>query len=379
MLSVVVLTTLACQLAEPASIDVDGMLDDWEGVKHVRSNGKDKDQSFDVRCLWDGERLALSIDVRDDVLSRRRQAHKQLLGEDRVVLELSAGGEPLVLTLFPGTEKVAPKRTLGGKKLPKWLAVEDTQQPKGWSVEVELPLAKVPSWSASAPSVEAKVVLRDADQMKDVADELPVQLTLGLGDKPQVFDRFLRDARLKKKDVVLDRIADVDPTRKGTERVVAGGKILGLIAEQYGYVELPVASAADVLKVELVDLRGNGGRVVLTQLRQFGGGGSRDIVALWGASGGQLEQLFAVEVGKEADGNRLESAWKLVKKKKGKGQELWVEARPAVGWDEDTFEEDSADDAEPIHLPWDDARTGGVYWLDGDTVRSRPIGKKSKK
>jgi hypothetical protein len=161
--------------------------------------------------------------------------------------------------------------------------------------------------------------------------------------------------------------------------VVAGGKILGLIAEQYGYVELPVASAADVLKVELVDLRGNGGRVVLTQLRQFGGGGSRDIVALWGASGGQLEQLFAVEVGKEADGNRLESAWKLVKKKKGKGQELWVEARPAVGWDEDTFEEDSADDAEPIHLPWDDARTGGVYWLDGDTVRSRPIGKKSKK
>ena len=102
--------------------------------------------------------------------------------------------------------------------------------------------------------------------------------------------------------------------------------------------------------------------------------------SFWGASGGQLEQIFAVEVRKEADGNRLESTWKLVKKKKGKGMELRVEAQPAVGWDEDTFEEDSADDAEAIHLPWDDARTGGIYWLDRDTLRSKPIAaKKSKK
>jgi hypothetical protein len=379
---IAVAASLACQLAEPASVDVDGMLDDWDGIKAARANGKDKDQSFDVRCLFDGDRLAISIDVRDDLLSRRRKAHKDLLGEDRVVLELSAGGTPLVLTLFPGTEKVAPKRSLGGKKLPKWVSVEDTQQPKGWSIEIELPLAKVGGWSASAPSVDARIVLRDSDELQEAADELAHPLTLTLGDKPQVFDRFLRETRLKKKDLVLDQIADVDPSRKGTERIVAGGKILGVIGEQYGYVDLPVAAAADVLKVELVDLRGNGGRVVLTHLRQFGGGGSRDIVALWGASGGQIEQLFAVEVRKEADGNRLESTWKLGKKKKGKGMELRVEAQPAVGWDEDTFEEDSADDAEPIHLPWDDARTGGIYWLDGDTLRSKaltPPKKKSRK
>lgn len=379
MVSILVAASLACQLAEPASVDVDGMLDDWDGVAHARANGKDKDQSFDVRCLYDGAKLAVSIDVRDDLLSRRRKTHKELLGEDRLEIELSAGGEPLVLTLFPGTEKVSPKRTLGGKKLPKWIVVEDTQQPKGWSIEVELPLTKVAGWSASAPSLDARVVLRDADQMKDVADELRHDLTLTLGDKPKVFDRFLRETRLKKKDVVLDQIADVDRSRPGTERVVAGGKILGVIGEQYGYVELPVAAAADVLKVELVDLRGDGGRVILTQLRQFGGGGSRDLLALWGASGGQLEQLFAVEIGKEADGNRLESTWKLVKKKKDKGMELRVEAKPAVGWDEDSFVEDTADDAEPIHLPWDDARTGGIYWLDGDTLRSKPLGKKSKK
>ena len=31
------------------------------------------------------------------------------------------------------------------------------------------------------------------------------------------------------------------------------------------------------------------------------------------------------------------------------------------------------DDAEPIHLPWEDARHGGVYWLDGTTLRSKVL------
>ena len=62
---VVAAVALACQLSEPASVDVDGMLDDWDGVAHARANGKDKDQSFDVRCLFDGAKLAVSIDVRD--------------------------------------------------------------------------------------------------------------------------------------------------------------------------------------------------------------------------------------------------------------------------------------------------------------------------
>ena len=379
MLPLVVMASLACQLAEPGSVDVDGMLDDWEGVAHARANGRDKDQSFDVRCLFDGKHLAIAVDVRDDMLSRRRKAHKDLLGEDRLEIELDAGGAPIVLTLFPGTEKVAPRRNLGGKKLPKWVAVEDTAQPKGWSVEIEVPLAKVPGWSASAASVGARVVLRDADELKDAADELAHPLTLGLGDKPKLFDRFLRDTRLKKKDLRLDQLADVDRARKGKERVVAGGTILGVIGEQYGYVELPVASAADVLDVKLADLRGDGGRVVLTRLRQHGGGGSRDLIAGWGAAGGQIEQLFAIEIRKEADGNRLESTWSVAKKKKGKGMEIRVQAQPAVGWDEDTFEEDSADDAEPIHLPWDDARTGGIYWLDGDTLRSKPLAPKKRK
>jgi hypothetical protein len=377
-----VLAALACQLAEPGSIDVDGMLDDWEGVKPVRANGKDKDQSFDLRCLTDGTRLAIAIDVRDDELIRFAQATaKKQAGEDRVTIALGTGA-PLQLALFPGTEKIAPRRLLGGKKAPKWITVEDTQQPKGWSIELELPLAKIGGWSASAPSVDAAIAFHDADDFSAKgAEALEQTITLSLGDKPKLLDGFLREARLKKQDVVIDQVADVDRQHPGTERVVAGGKVLGVLTDTYGFVELPVSSAKDVLKIELVDLRGDGGRVVVTHLRQRGNGGSRDLIAVWGADGGRVEQLFAVEVRKEADGNRLESRWELVAagkrskrgKKKAKGKELVVIAQPATGWDEDTFEEEPAEDAEPIHLPWDPARSGGVFWLDGDTVRSQPI------
>jgi hypothetical protein len=381
---------LACQLAEPGFIDVDGMLDDWDGVAHARTGGKDKDASFDVRCVTDGSRLAIAIDVRDDVLSRRRKPAKGFPGEDRVVVDLSAGAAAVTMTLFPGTEKVAPRRDVAGAgkarkgKLPAGLTIEDSARPKGWAIELELPLAKIPGWSAAAAAITARVVLQDADELHDRPDGLVSDLTLRLGEQPQLYERFLRDVRLRKKDVRLDQLADVDPAHPGTERVVAGGKILGVIAEQYGYVELPVAAAADVLAVQLVDLRGDGSRVILTHLRQHGGGGSRDLVVLWGADGGRIDQLFAIEVRKEADGNRLESTWTVVKagtrrkkgKKKPSGTELVIEAGKAIGWDEDSFDEISADDAEPIHRPWDRSRTGGVYWLDGATVRSQALGKK---
>ena len=51
----------------------------------------------------------------------------------------------------------------------------------------------------------------------------------------------------------------------------------------------------------------------------------------------------------------------------------------ATSFFDETFEEVAADDAEPIHLPWDAARVGGVYWLDGDTVRSQPLTAKDVK
>lgn len=392
---------LACPLSEPGAVELDGMLDDWKGVAHSRAGGKDKDQSLDVRCSFDGERLALAFDVRDDRLVRLyKPTGKKLLGEDRLELTLGSGADAVTLVLRPGSERHAPRREqlVGGKPrpAPRWLAVEDSQQPAGWAVELELPLAQLPGWGGGAAEAQLSVTFQDADDPEvHAATALEHRVALGLGERPALLDRLLADLRLRPSDVVLDQQADLDRARPGRERVVVAGTALAVITDRYAYVTLPVAKAADLRGVQLADLRGDGSRVVVAVARQHGGIGSRDLLMVWHAVDGQLEQLLAVEVGKLAGPNRLTSAWALVpagsrrdgapgkgkarrKQAKGKarpqaGVELVVEAQPAVGWDEDTYEEQPADDVDPIHLPWDAARTGAVYWLDGDTVRSKVL------
>lgn len=382
--------TLPCQLAEPGMVTVDGMLDEWDGIAPARAGGKDKDASFDVRCLYDGKQLALSVDVRDESLVRIYKAKgKRLLGEDRVEVKLTAGGKALTFLLFPGTERMAPRRLTGGikgKKAPKWLKVEDTQQAKGWSIELQLPLAKIGGWTTASASVDATITFHDADVYKEAKTQasLPSSLELTLGDEVQLYDKFLADQGLRAKDVILDQVADLDPDHAGTERVIVAGGVVGLLGDGYSYASL-AGSARDVLGAQVVDLRGDATRQVLVTVRQRGNGGSRDLAIVFGGAGGKPVQLFAIEIRKEADGNKLESALtvakagtrrKLKKGQKVAGQELVVEAKPAVGWDEDTFEEEPADDAEAIHLPWQAGRIGGVYWLDGDTLRVQAIAAK---
>ncbi|MCB9558851.1 MAG: hypothetical protein H6709_00730 [Kofleriaceae bacterium] len=390
---------VTCALAEPDAVEVDGMLDDWQGVAGTRGGGQDKDASFEVRCMQVGDRLALMFDVRDDRLVRLYKAKGKLLdGEDRLEVSLSAGGAPLWLRLFPGAERYEPRVQSGTpgrwKPAPRWVTAESTEQKRGWSFEVVVPLAKLAGWSKATSSIDATIAFHDADEATEKRTQETVEqaVTLGFGDTTKLVDRFLQAVKLRARDITLDEVADVDPTLPGTERVIAGGKIVGLIAERYGYVELPVDKPGDVRQVRLVDLRGDGGRVVLAVVRQYGGGGSRDVLILLGAHDGQLDTLFTVELRKEADGNRLESTWELAAagsrrtgknrpktKRKLRGSDLVITAGDAVGWDEDTFEEVAADDAEPIHLPWDAARVGGVYWLDGDTVRSQPLTAKDVK
>lgn len=400
--------TLACPLTEPGVVEVDGMLDDWSGVAPARAGGKDRDQSLDVRCSFDGARLAIAIDVRDDRLVRLyKPTGKKLEGEDRLEVTLGAGADAPVVRLRPGTERHAPQREqlVGGKPrpAPRWLVVEDSQQKAGWAVELELPLAQLPGWSAGAAELPIALTFHDADDTEvHVSTPLSHRVELGLGERPALLSRLLADLRLRPSDVVLDEQADIDRGHPGSERVVVAGTALAIVTDRYGYVTLPVADAEDVRAVQLADLRGDGSRVVVAVLRQHGGIGSRDLLTAWQATDGQLEQVLAVEVGKQAGANRLTSAWSLVpagsrrdavagkgkgkagsKPGKGKprgkgkparaGSELVIEAQPAVGWDEDTYEEDRADDAEPVHLPWDAARAGAVYWLDGDTVRSVPL------
>ena len=367
--------TVPCEVAEDDVIDVDGMVDDWAGVKPTRAGGTDKDASFDLRCLVTATTAWLVVDVRDERVTRGSKA------DDHVTISLGTG-KPLVLTLYPGVDRHAPKRTLAGKGVPKWLTIEDSLQPAGWSVELAVPLVKVPGWSASAATLALAATLADGDIPRGTTIEHTVDWrgALAFAGKGDLLTGFLAAARLPASSVTLDAQADVDPTVPGKERVVVAGDRVALLTDQFAFVQLPVARALDVLKVELIDLRGDGSRVIAARVRQRDGASVRDVLMLWGASRGQLEPLGAVEIGKENGARRLVSTWKLAagkpwaKQTGGARKVIEVRAQPADGWDEDSFQEPTARDAEPIHVPWDDDRIGGVLWLGaGGRLESAPI------
>jgi len=363
-----------CELSEPDTITVDGMLDDWQGIRRARVGGDDHDASFDLRCLYDGKTLALSVDVRDEHVVRSKKPGR---GDDQLELRLAAGGAPLTITVVPGLGRLDPVVRVGGRPAPRWLAIESTLQQRGWSVELTLPLARIRGYAPATPQLSADVRYRDGDVPRGKTPERTIGDTfaLVLAGKADVLAGFLQATGLKRGDLRLDTKADVDPAAPGAERVVAGKRLIGVIEDRFGYVQLPAERDDDVQSVRVADLRGDGSRVILAVVRQRGGGGSRDLLLGYGARGGRPAQLFAIEIRKERGASRLESTWKIVTRGRGRHRraELLVQAKPAVAWDVDSYGEQDATDAEPIALPWDDDRWGTVYWLDGDQLQSKPM------
>jgi len=92
---------------------------------------------------------------------------------------------------------------------------------------------------------------------------------------------------------------------------------------------------------------------------------------LWTVWSGQLQPLAQIEIRKELRGNVLEAGYRIVKGKRA--PELVVEPRPVVCWTTETWNEEPADDADPIVLPWDPAKGGVAYALTGAEVKRRDL------
>jgi len=367
--------TIACDQAEADEVTIDGMLDDWSGVKPIRVGGTDKDASYDLRCLVAGSTLWLAANIRDEHVTRTPGG----AGDDSFQVTLGAG---LVILARPGVDQRAPVRTVGGKPAPRWLAVEDTLQPAGWSVELAIPIGKIPGWAAT-PTIATRLRDGDVPGGKAVEHTIDWSGTLAQAGKVDVRAAFLADARLPESALLLDAAADLDRSLPGAERVMVAGDRVALITDRFSYVTLPVARATDVLKASLVELRGDGSKQLAVAVRLRAGDSVRDLVMFWGGDGGALVALGAIEIGKTRGNQRLRSSWKVVagkpwaKQTGGARRVVEVRAEPAVGWDEDSFAEPRATDAEPIHVPWDDDRIGGVFWLSpAGALETAPIARK---
>jgi hypothetical protein len=354
--------TLRCDDLSTADLAVDGVLDDWQGKPLVRIGTAGG--IMELRCSWDGTALALAIRIEDDRIVRVRSGNAH---EDRVTIKLGAGGQPLLATVKPGN---AIAKAVIVK--PARAAVADALQPKGFAIEARFPAAIVPGFSASTPALSLDITFHDSDQATGGADsELVYAATVELPDRKDLLDDFLRTVRLRRGDVRLDTLAELDPDRRGKERVVAGGTVIGLLTDRFAYVTLPAAKATDVLKVELVALGNRGHQVIAATVKQAGNGGTRELLMLFTVWSGQLEPLASIEIKKQVGAKVLEASWKLVKG--ARGPELWLEPRPAVGFTKETWNEEPAQDVDAIVLPWDGKRGGIAYAVAGKSIVRRDL------
>lgn len=346
--------TIRCDDLSTEDLAVDGVLDDWQGKPAARI-GTSPEGTIELRCSWDGTALALALRFDDERIVRVRSGKAD---EDRVELTLAAGGKPIVASIKPGhpTAKAVITKPLRS-------AVADSLQPKGFQIEARFPAASIPGFSASSPSLALTVAFHDSDRATggDAVD-LVLDGAIELGDRKDLLDDFLKATKLKKSDVRVDQMVDVDPDRKGKERVVAGGTVIGVLTDKFGYVTLPATKPADVLGVELLPLGNRGQAIIAARVKQSGNGGTRELLMLWTVWSGQLEPLASIETKKQLGANALEATWKVTKGRKG--PELWVEPKPAIGFTQETWNEEPAKDVDSIVLPWD-KRGGIAYFLEG--------------
>ncbi len=355
---------IRCDNASTAELSIDGLLDDWKGNEVLARTGAVPDGMISVRCSWDGSALGLALDIVDDRLVRVAGGKGH---EDHVDIAVSAGGKPAAISVYPGNSLAKTKISAPGH-----VQVADSLQPTGFSIEARVPASALAGFSASTPALEVKIVFHDSDAATGGADhDLDLPLSIELGDRKDLLDDFLRTVRLRKTDVKLDTLAELDPDHRGKERLVAGGTVIGVLTDQFAYVSLPAARPADVHAVTLLPFGPRGSQIVSAVVRQTGNGGARELLMLWTVWSGQLQPLAQIEVRKEQGTNVLESEWKVEKGKKG--PELVVRPKPAVGWTAETWNEAPAEDADSILLPWDAKRGGIAYTVSGKELVRRDL------
>lgn len=365
-----------CSQVDPEVIGIDASIDEWKGLRAFRAGPVD-DGELRLRCAYDPSNLYLLVEVIDDKVVRTRQARAR--GEDSVTVSLAASSaaRPIELRIFPGSP-TGPRKVIG---VPKGGRAEDTLTETGYAVEVAVPLARLAGYGRSTPVLLATIQAHDADRPAAGAIDDVATFTgrLHFASHLPAYRGFLKATRLAARDLRLDQLVDVDAA-PGTERVVWGGRFVGVLTDGFGFVEIPATSNADVLEVKLVDPSASGRPMILTHSRQRGQNGARELVMLWRLDGsGQFARVLGVEVMQELDGKTIHNTWALVpagtaRARKAKprprrgAMDLLVQVGDVAGWDAEAYQHVApSTDVQPVMTPW-----GGtpavVYAFDGDAV-----------
>ena len=315
---------LDCGIVEADVIEVDGLLDDWEGKAWTA--GK-----VALRCDHDERWLYLAVHAKS--------------------------GRPRPVTIQLGEEilKVVPGKKGSSAKIVGALATEAKAHTAlarpGWVVEIQLPYAK---W-------------REAYAVPfEVRGPASARLQLTFEDKHSTYRRGLGILGLDPSKLRLDTLANLDG-EPGLERVVAGETTVASFGKGFAYFKLPAPRPRDIHALRVVDLGGDGKASVVVCHVERGSGGLREVLAVYNQTSRGFTRTFAQEVAKQIGERRLASSWKLVPRKRKGGHELVIEAQPTEDFTEETWRESPASDMQPILLPWSET-TRQTWRFENDQV-----------
>lgn len=354
-----------CERVQNDMFSVDGMMDDWEAFKNTRF-GSGSDAQLDVRCAYDQEKLYIAVQAADDRVVRGKK-------DDKISFSLRSGtGRALSFSVLPGTKRSA-RKVVG---LPRYVQLEDSLQSRGFSVELAIPLRKISGWSATLPYLRASILFHDSDGPGKTRRVGMSRGKLHFSDAASTYKQFMKTTGLKNRDIRLDKLVDIDPGA-GAERLIIGGKVMGVLGTSFSYMGLPIASPKDLLRARVVRFDGSGRHAVLTELRQHGNGGSRDVVIIWFANGnGGFDAALTVETRKQRGDAFIANTWSLVprgkhregkKKRRMRGVDLLVRVGEGEGFTESNFREAPAPDAKSILTPWGEQQSA-LYYLEGSVA-----------
>jgi hypothetical protein len=353
---------LPCGPAEKGAVQLDGLVDDWNDVDGIDAGGRDPNLSFTIKCNVDDDALYLLVDVRDNYFVRTRAARP---GEDHIALTL--GGRRLLV--FPGDAAAIKEKVTWGGAPARGVRVASALQLHGWAVELAVPRGAVPGLRGSVPGIAFSAEVDDCDSKASIATERRVDTSgkIVFAEADAALEGFLKDRHLTRADVWFDRSAALG--RAGAVRLLLAGRYLAAITDGYVYQELPFSDRRDLKDVRLVDLAGDGRQALVMRYVERGGGGAREVVAVYRVTGdAQLSRVFACEVGKSAGPNRIENRVTFVKR--GKATDLLLEAVPPVGFTQASYQEAPAGDMIPILLPWADERRARYQFRGDEYLRS---------
>lgn len=369
----------------PGAVTVDGSLGEWRGIPGTSLGTRGRivagggwsgpeDASANFALLDDRANLIVGVHVRDQRFVRTARYGA---GEDQLVLTLAfpGGGAPVELRLLPGGPGVAAKVRRSGQDVAGAAAVEMARD-GGWSAEFAIPWRSLPEARAGRTGLRAALSLVDCDSEARLEVET-VLATARVGRSSStvpavriaaeegMLNSFRRDRDLVGVTPSFERTADVAGDR-APERIAVveqyvmafGPGIRG--GQSYVYRSLPVRAARDVLGLEARDVSGDGKAEIVLRWRETNAAGERELWGAFGITSGDVPTvapLLVVETGKRVGDRRLANEVRVV----GGGE---IEQRPGAvtGFDEASYVEAPARDAQPILLPWGPIASRRFRW-----------------